>query len=365
MKSISNCWRNLLLEAEHTWGTDTKTWLDFDNYIPADLMKMLDTRNYKVVTSSWQEKRSDLFAAIRTLPAELGEEASKAIASLGVQRPKLSPQSGATKLVLENDHFELKLDEKTGSIHKLRNKATGRGWASSEHPLALFTYQTLSQQDYATFFKNYVISEADWAKKDFGKPNIERFGAESKIWKPSVKQFAITKDDRSQRILTQLEIPDPDALKSGRAAFPNDIFVEFALLNAKPAIEIALSWFDKLPTRMPEALWFSFRPLADAKAWTMQKTGQQVSPYDVAEGGNRHMHAISDRISCRDGEHHLSFVTIDAPLLALGHQTPLNFSRAQVNLDDGVHFNLFNNAWGTNYIMWFGEDMRFRFVIEA
>ncbi len=24
--------RHVLLEAEHTWGTDTKTWLDFDNY---------------------------------------------------------------------------------------------------------------------------------------------------------------------------------------------------------------------------------------------------------------------------------------------------------------------------------------------
>jgi hypothetical protein len=77
------------------------------------------------------------------------------------------------------------------------------------------------------------------------------------------------------------------------------------------------------------------------------------------------MHAISDRISCRDDEHRLSFVTIDAPLVALGHQSPLNFSRSQVNLEDGVHFNLFNNAWGTNYIMWFNEDMRFRFVIEA
>ncbi len=34
--------RHLLLEAEHTWGTDTKTWLDFDNYKPADLARMLD-----------------------------------------------------------------------------------------------------------------------------------------------------------------------------------------------------------------------------------------------------------------------------------------------------------------------------------
>ncbi len=26
--------RHILLEAEHTWGTDTKTWLDFDHYTP-------------------------------------------------------------------------------------------------------------------------------------------------------------------------------------------------------------------------------------------------------------------------------------------------------------------------------------------
>jgi hypothetical protein len=58
-------------------------------------------------------------------------------------------------------------------------------------------------------------------------------------------------------------------------------------------------------------------------------------------------------------------VTLDAPLVALGSQSPLNFSRAEPNLDGGIHFNLFNNAWGTNYIMWFAEDMRFRFVIEA
>ncbi len=360
-----NLLRRLLLEAEHTWGTDTKTWLDFDNYIPADLMKMLETKNYTVVRSSWHEKRHDLFAGIETLPANLKDEAGHAVASLGVLRPQWPPKSSQAKLELENDHFELRLDDKTGAIYKLRNKSTGRDWASREHPLALFSYQALSQLDYATFFKNYVISEADWAKKDFGKPNIERFGAESKIWKPSTKHFAATQDDESQRILVQLEIPDPAAIQSGRAAFPKEIFVEFSLLKSKPAIEINLSWFDKLPTRMPEALWLSFRPLADAKAWTMQKTGQAVSPCEVAEGGNRHMHAISDRISCRDDEHRLSFVTIDAPLVALGHQSPLNFSRSQVNLEDGVHFNLFNNAWGTNYVMWFNEDMRFRFVIEA
>jgi len=42
---------------------------------------------------------------------------------------------------------------------------------------------------------------------------------------------------------------------------------------------------------------------------------------------------------------------------------PLNFSTTQPDLAGGIHCNLFNNAWGTNYIMWFGENMRFRFIL--
>ena len=34
MRQIVALLRHLLLEVEHTWGTDTKTWLDFDHYTP-------------------------------------------------------------------------------------------------------------------------------------------------------------------------------------------------------------------------------------------------------------------------------------------------------------------------------------------
>src|SRR4029077_18839083 len=74
--------RHLLLEVEHTWGTDTKTWLDFDHYIPSDLAAMLDTKNYKVVQFSWKEKRDDLFAGINTLPSALREQATAAVRNL-------------------------------------------------------------------------------------------------------------------------------------------------------------------------------------------------------------------------------------------------------------------------------------------
>jgi hypothetical protein len=56
---------------------------------------------------------------------------------------------------------------------------------------------------------------------------------------------------------------------------------------------------------------------------------------------------------------------VDAPLVSLGVQTPIYFSRSQPDLAEALHFSLFNNGWGTNYVQWFGEDMRFRFVIRA
>jgi len=357
--------RHLLLEVEHTWGTDTKTWLDFDNYIPKDLMPMLDKKNYQVVEHSWEEKRRYLFEGIDTLPPDLKSQASSAVAALAPKRPSPLATPVDPSREIDTPHFLLQLDEKTGAIAKLQNQTTGRTWAAPDHPLALFTYQTLSQKDYSDFFSAYVVSNADWAKKDFGKPNIERFAAQSQIWKPSRAECTRSEDADAIRLLLRLEIQDDAAVASGRAAYPKTIFVEYVLPKSKPAIEISLSCFDKLPTRLPEALWFSFRPIAhDPNGWALQKSGQTISPFDVVECGNRHLHAVLESISYKDGEGGLTFTTLDAPLVALGRLSPLNFSRTQPGLDAGIHFNLFNNAWGTNYIMWYAEEMRFRFLLE-
>ena len=95
----------------------------------------------------------------------------------------------------------------------------------------------------------------------------------------------------------------------------------------------------------------------------MQKSGQKVSPFDVVEGGNRHMHAIDDRITCRNSNHELTILSPDAPLVALGVPIPALLHARGAAAPKGVRFNLFNNAWGTNYIMWYAEDMRFRFQL--
>lgn len=362
--------RHVLLEAEHTWGTDTKTWLDFDHYTPKDLSAMLDSKNYKVVQFSWQEKRQDLFSGIDTLPPALREEAHSAVLSLEAVEPKppqSTPSSPKTEAgEVETTHFVVGIDSNSGAIRRLRDKKTGREWASAARPIALFSYQTLSQQDYSRFFDGYVISNEDWAKKDFGKPNIERFGAASREWLPSLAELQVEDNAEGHRLLARLAIGDPDAAGSGRAAFPPRMFLELVLPRAEPVVQLNFSWFRKPATRLPEALWLTFDPVvSEPGGWMLEKSGKPVAPSDVVVSGNRHMHALSKGFGYKDDAGTLFVETLDAPVITLGVKSPLCFSKTAPDLTHGIHCNLFNNAWGTNYIMWFGENMRFRFVLRT
>jgi hypothetical protein len=359
--------RSLLLEVEHTWGTDTKTWLDFDHYTPRDLERMLDTPKYKVVVSSWAEKRRHLSDAIAALPAPLRAEASGRVRALEPAAPLtegLERYAGGEPI--ETRHFTIALDAQTGAICRLRSKKTGRDWASTRQPLALFAYQTLSKEDYDRFFAAYLKSHADWAPKDFGKPNIERFGAQSRTWVPTLAESWRTSDAKGQRIIARLEIGDAAAEKSGRVAWPRTMYLALFLPDAEPTVEIDFSWFGKPANRMPEALWLSFQPTApEARGWMLDKSGSRISPLDVVTGGSRAMHALLEGLRYADSHGALRIDTLDAPLAALGERSPLNFSKEQPDLSKGFHFSLFNNGWGTNYVQWFGENMRFRFRVSA
>ena len=77
------------------------------------------------------------------------------------------------------------------------------------------------------------------------------------------------------------------------------------------------------------------------------------------------MHALTGSFELRDGAHSFGVNSVDAALVALGERTPLLFSNDQPDLSRGIHSCLYNNAWGTNYIMWYGEDARFRYVLKG
>ncbi len=359
--------RRFGLAAEHTWGTDTKTWLDFEHYAPHDLALMLDQPKYKTVQKSWVEKRDDIDQGIAALPPKLRAQAVRQIDELKPFRPSTAGLKACRPgALVETTHYSLALDPKTGAIQSLRTKPSGRDWASPDHPLALFAYQTLSKRDYDHFLATYVKSQEDWAPKDFGKPNIEHFGAQSRTWLPSLVNSWAGEDRHGHRVLAELRIDDEAAERGGLVAWPKQMYLEIIVPQAEPAVHISFSCFGKQSNRLPEALWLSWQPAApETRNWMLDKIGEPVSPFDVVRGGNRHMHALSSGLDYQDAQGRFYIETMDAPVVALGERTPLYPSDAQPDISQGIHFSLYNNAWGTNYIQWFGEDMRFRFTVRT
>ena len=355
------------LAAEHTWGTDTKTWLDFDHYTPHDLAEMLPTPKYQTVATSWVEKRNDIDQGIAALPAALSGEARTRLTQLKPAEPATGGlEHRNPEVPFHTAHFSVALNAASGAIHHLRNKQTGREWASAQHPLALFTYQMLSKADYDRFLATYITVQTDWAPKDFGKPNIEHFGAESRSWSPKITRCWSGNGGDADRLIAELHIDDIKSLHAGRVAWPEKMYLELTFPANDPAIHIDFFWFGKTRNRMPEAMWFTFQPNAlETRNWTLDKVERPVSPFDVVTGGNRHMHALSAGLTYRDSQGMLSIETLDAPVVALGERSPIYFSNSEPDLSKGIHFSLFNNAWGTNYIQWFGDDMRFRFILKA
>ena len=100
------------------------------------------------------------------MPAPLREQADKALESLKLPPPP-APLSGADLAGgqlkhpaevsdIETTHFVLSLQQHSGCISQLRNKHTGREWCGIDNPLGLFSYQTLSKEDYDRFIASYI-----------------------------------------------------------------------------------------------------------------------------------------------------------------------------------------------------------------
>ena len=357
----------LALAPEHTWGTDTKRYIDYEHYKPKDLEQVLDQPGYKTMERSWQEKRDDIDTGVATLPPALRQQAGSRLSTLQAAAPsRQGLHAHSPEKEFDTTHFVLAVDGKTGAITKLRHKKTGREWASSEHPLALFVYQTLSKADYDVYRADYVVLKEAWTERDFGKPNIANFGAESRDWYPALVNCRTGRDKNGTRILMELKIDDPTSESQGRVAWPRTMYMELVLPDTEPVVNITFSSFGKVPNRMPESMWLTFAPEApEAKGWMLDKVDQQVSPLDVVRGGSRTMHAVTNHLRYQDDHGSFQLTTLDAPVVAVGKRSPLNFSKDLPDMRKGVHINLFNNAWGTNYIQWAGGDWVYRFTLTA
>jgi hypothetical protein len=368
--------RSLLIIPEHTWGLDVKTHLaDYTNYGAAQFRAVRGQANFRHMEESWAEQRAYLRDAVEALgESREGAEARRALERL---RPVPPDTAGYEQIAdpskrTEAAHFTLSIDPEHGAIAYLRDKHTGRQWASPAHLLGLWRYQTFSVEDYERFWERYVVNKratAVWSRPDQTKPGLEAAAPKHRTWLPRMLAAFQRHDEKGYRILLDLAMPEECSTVYG---CPRRLTTELYLPHDKPGVYLTAQWFGKPASRLPEALWLSFHPLVREDAdWRLEKMGEWISPLAVVRNGNRRLHAVGTGVAwqgaggrSRDVPSGLAIETLDAPLVAPGEPSLLNFTNRQPPLREGMHVNLYNNVWGTNFPMWYEDDARFRFVLR-
>ena len=381
--------RHLLVVPEHTCGLDEKTFLgDYAHYATADFAvarkrDVVDAdavpeafaglahhahpgNTYSRFESSWQEQRDYLTQAVASLddPA-LREEAKTRLRGI---EPRCPNHESFARLdlstSLSSPVYDIAFDPDNGSLTRLVDRAHGRTWCTPDHPIGLFRYESFAQADYDRWMRDYVINmerTADWAIPDFSKPGMDKAlpRPEHRLYAPQLRE-ALSRDTADGLdIILALGLPD---VATSLLGAPRHVRIAYRFEPRD--IDIRVEWFGKQACRLPEAIWFSFAPLiASPTGWMMDKMGQWISPLDVARNGGRNLHGIGWGVRIRDGADALGIESLDAPLVAPGDPRLLHFDNAQPRLEHGMHFNLYNNLWCSNFPMWYEEDASFRFAV--
>jgi hypothetical protein len=354
--------RRLLLVPEHTWGMDEKTYLaDTTHYENADLAQARQTEHVQYFEASWAEQRAYITEAIALLKEDRQTDAHLALAQTVPQRPSLNGYQTRASLDYKADWGRLRFDGGTGAIISLEEARNAQVWADEEHPLARLSYEAFSADDYARFYSQYIRTRHDvqeWATQDFTKPGLpvqNHYSAQPQV----LGVFEQRSEDRDH-ILLLLEFP----AESRRFGTPGEVSLEYHIHRQTARIDVTLRWFDKPACRLAEAFWLSFCPrVAQPDRWQMRKLGRWISPLDVVSKGARTLHAIEDTLRYDDDTSYFQIDTQDAPLVAPGKPSLLNFHNELPDMAGGMHVNLYNNVWGTNFPMWFEDDALFRFTM--
>lgn len=357
----------LILGSEHNWGLSTGQYLKNPGiYTPEQLRKArTDKYEFQLMDDEWEAKRRNVEIAVMTLSEPLQKEANARLAAIIPAQPdRRLLKSFHLGSNFETTNFIVVIDPAHGGLVKLKDRTNGREWASAEHPLAVFRYQTFTSADFARFNRQY--NTQSFAYNDFGKPGMDRFPVQSHTWEPRVQWCAVGEDAHEYRILVDLCMPQSDTSLKDLVSWPEKITVEYIFPRGERAVYVTVQCFNKRANRLSEAMWLSFSPDApDMHGWLFDKLNQPISPLDVVENGNRHLHAVTKDVRYRDSKGSFTLETLDAPLVAPGQRSLLDFNNTQPDMSEGVHVNLYNNLWGTAFPQWYEEDMRFRFVLRV
>ena len=362
---LRNATRFALKLGEHTWGKDVKSNL-FDNWSwrNADFARAraAGSRNasqYAALESSWWEQRAWGVAVAADTLADAGHPMA---ARLAREFDELQPRAPSTDGFVAGRAGEdyacgalrsVAFDG-TGALSTLRD-GKGHAWADAQHTLLGLVYRAYSAAEVQRFFSSYCKSRASWVAHDYGRPGLPTDIAGG-VWRPVMSRLLVRCGAHGACSFVVESAFDSTA--SQHYGAPASVVTTVAIDPSLGTVAANVSLLEKTSTRLPEAMFVELQPTGGAGLrWSADKLGEWISPGEIVDGGSKHLHGITQqgmRATTADGAHTLQVQTLDA---AVGNFGALNAYPSPVNTTAdtgafGSSFVLWDNLWGTNYIMW-------------
>lgn len=339
-----DAYSHLILIAEHTWGGDEKVFLaDNTDYKRSAFEKKLRTEKYKTFEQTWQEQRDYINDAAKAM----GQSAETLLEEYK-RKPAPFGTTVSDKRNITIGDYRLSVND-AGEIDRLAYR--GNLIADEKHRLCSFFYEQFCKADYDRFYSQYVTQDLWWTRDDLTKVNMEDGCSEHLKFVPLLDKVSVLPG----ALCVRMNMP-PQA----HELYGCPQFIDYIVTFDERKLTIDFAWFNKPKNRVAEASWLAFHPIVQPEAWRISKLSQQINPYKVITNGNNKLHATD--IGVYNGS--LSIESLDCAVVAPGKPSLLNFNNDPVDTSYGMSFNLHNNIWGTNHPMWYGEDARFRFVIN-
>lgn len=372
----------LLCIAEHTCGMDSKIALaDYESYLKPDFnaarakdkvtskhlfrefpynynAEMIRTvGSYSAIEKSWLEQREYADKAVAALSKAHAEIAEKALRNLIPSEPREIDGTEYSGTVYAGG-CELEINEH-GGIERLC--IDGKNVVQKNNN-PIIEYRSYSKADYDYWFTHYSRNmdiNYSWGYADFGKPLLKY--ADNEYPKGrffyTAEKVTVRKEADTAEVVADLKCDDRLCSELGA---PKKIRIIYTL--GENGLKMSVLWYEKDVNRLPEAIFMHLYP--DAEKTYLVKLGEKIDCTSVCSMGGRNLHAVEKCIFTNPAGD-FEIVNRHSPLMSPGRGKILEYdNKIESIASDGVSYVMCDNAWGTNFPLWYGDNGRFDFEIR-
>ncbi|XP_033729575.1 uncharacterized protein LOC117318725 [Pecten maximus] len=378
---IRDAVRFIIKPPEHTWGLPGVS--DNVNWTNPLFLKARHGKSFHNCEEAWLEQRQFIDIAMEKVKGHpLSYIAQNEIQQLSPKEPDLTDYDrveDVTQVFSCEDGVQIQFSN-TGAISKLYDPYNEIDWASGPDTFGEIRYYTYNETD----FKNMALQYDYYGGAGYDKPNSTKNAhPNSRQW--FTKLTTIYKSRRSAPacdILLKIEMTNTEA--TDRYGAPPLFWLHYVshkMANNYGGFDVTVQWFKKPPTRLAESIMYHFAPrssggVSSELMWHVSKVGHLVDPGNVVLNGSQYVHGVDNGVYfTKVNGNGLQLHTYDVPLVSIATKihspSPFPVPLKPIAQSDvtGVSFNLYNNIWNTNYILWYpylsqDQDFKARFQLN-